>query len=136
MLQHSSLVAFMRTGFFIGILLAVGCAKNETSYIPAADTARPALEAALNAWKSGQPVDSVKLGEKPVNLVDSRWQGGAKLQSFEVTAEIPPNPLRAYKVKVQTDKDQAASETTYLVVGIDPLLIYRLDDYERERKSM
>jgi hypothetical protein len=68
-------------------------------------------------------------------LVDSRWQSGKKLESFQVTEEIAPNPHRAYKVKVQLNKEPEASETTYLVIGIDPLLIYRVEDYERERKA-
>jgi hypothetical protein len=114
------------------VIGAAGCGKPEARYIPDADVARPALEAALNAWKNGEPNDSIKLEEKPVSLIDSRWRSGKKIEDFQVTEEVTSNPLRAYKVKIKFAKESAESETTYLVVGIDPLLIYRSEDFERE----
>jgi hypothetical protein len=121
---------------WVSVLGTLGCNKNpESRYIPSGATARESVEAALNAWKNGEPPGSIKLGEKPVNIVDSRWQRGTKLESFQVTEELAPNPHPSYKVKLQFAKETASSETTYLVIGLDPLLIYRSEDYERERKA-
>jgi hypothetical protein len=117
------------------VSLASGCGKSESDYIPSSHTAREALEAALKAWKEGSAADSIRLNEKPVSLVDSRWTSGKKLESYEI-AEVPDsNPFPSFKVKMKLATDAAASETSYLVIGIDPLLIYRAEDYERERKS-
>jgi hypothetical protein len=115
------------------ILVTLGCGPSETRYIPAADSARASLEAALTAWKNGAPHEPVKSRETSITMFDSRWQSKAKLESFEITEELPPNPHRAFRVKMRLARQKADEETTYLVIGIDPLLVYRSEDYERER---
>jgi hypothetical protein len=110
-----------------------GCDRAETRYIPAADSARASLEAALTAWKNGAPHEPVKSQDTSITMFDSRWRSKAKLERFEITEELPPSPHRAFRVKMRLAKQKADEETTYLVIGIDPLLVYRSEDYERER---
>jgi hypothetical protein len=115
---------------------SLGCGKSpEARYVPDTNVARQSLEAALNAWKNGEARESVKLQDKPISLTDSRWQSGKKLESFEILEETPANPFPSFKVKTQFATESDNEETVFLVIGIDPLLIYRSQDFERERSA-
>ena len=62
--------------------LIIGCGgPPEKKYIPKADLAQGALEAALEHWKSGAKHGPVEDFTVPVDVFDARWQNGKKLES-------------------------------------------------------
>ena len=117
--------------FVMLALLAVGCGEPDRKYIPSPTTARGALEAALNAWKSGADFGTVKGFQVPVDTFDARWQAGKKLESFEVVREEPSEGPKTYLVKMKLSDEDEASEITYLVLGKSPLLVFRKEDYNK-----
>jgi hypothetical protein len=123
-----------RVGASLGVLaLAVaGCGYSNSRYIPAEDSARQALEAALTAWQNGQakPGD-IPDSKPPVRAVDGRWQAGERLQSFEVVSEESnTGGPRAFTVNLTMQAPAASKTVRYYVVGLDPLWVYREDDYQ------
>ena len=117
------------------VLSAAGCSGGGSrveDFTPAEANARKALEAALNHWQGGGQPGTVPGTTPVVEVTDSKWKSGQKLKSFEITGEEPssgPGP-RFFKVKL-TPPTGAAVETKYAVLGIDPLLVYRDEDYQK-----
>jgi hypothetical protein len=124
---------FVHVFVFVGVLGTSGCGRPEARYVPPSDTAQQSLDAALNAWKNGSREQTFSSQGTSITVFDSRWRAGNKLQGFQITEELAPNPHREFRVKMRLAKKAKDEETTYLVIGINPLLIYRSEDYERER---
>jgi hypothetical protein len=124
------------TAALASLLCLAGCGSHpEARYVPAADTARQSLEAALAAWKNNAPQGAIQLEKTSITVIDSRWRAGRKLENFEILEELTANPHRIFRVKLRLAKAPKDEETNYLVIGIDPLLVYRSEDYEQERKA-
>ena len=112
-----------------------GCGGNSVeSYVPQSDSAKEAVQLALDAWKGGQSADPV--GKSPsgatVRAIDMDWAAGWRLLSYEIAQELPqsvePGPRR-FTVKLTLEGAAQPVEATYLVVGIDPLQVFRDKDY-------
>jgi hypothetical protein len=119
----------------IGLLLFTiamsGCASDRTTdYIPSSNDARKALETALHAWQSGAPYEPITSSSPTLNVFDARWQAGQKLEKFEIVEELPGKERPEFQVRMQLAK-KPEETLTYIIVGIDPLLIYRDADYQR-----
>jgi len=119
---------------FAAILL-LGCSKagrRVEDFTPSADNARQALQAALEHWKAGNPPGSVPGTTPQVETVDSKWKAAPKqLQAFEILGEEPGatgSAPRYFRVKLTTAKGPP-QEVKYVVVGIDPLWVYREPDF-------
>ena len=112
-------------------MLVLGCGASDRKYIPSQSTARGALEAALKAWKSGAAHGTVKSFQVPVETFDARWQAGKKLEQFEILREEPSEGPKTFVVKMKLADDKEEQEVTYLVLGKDPLLVFRKEDYNK-----
>ena len=114
-------------GFFP--LTICGCSGDANApYIPASNTARKALEISLKKWQSGDAHGPIETGKPAINVFDMRWQQGKKLESFEILEELA-EAHRTFSVKIKLAK-QPEEMNKYLVVGIDPLLVFRDIDYQ------
>src|SRR5579875_1299020 len=109
-----------------------GCGPKAPNYVPPPDTARQALETALNAWQSGQPVGkTIERTSLRVQTVDSGWGKGQKLTRYEILEEVArPDGKRCFKVRLHLQKPQSIQEVHYLVVGKSPMWIFRAEDYQ------
>jgi hypothetical protein len=111
-----------------------GCGGRTTveSFHPHEDLAREALDTALTAWQNGLEKPGLIDSDEPaVQLVDPAWANGAKLSSYEVVAELPGQKPPAFTVKLTLDGAVSAEETTFYVVGKDPLQVMRESEYNR-----
>lgn len=107
-----------------------GCDKKN-SYNPSPASARQALEAALTAWQNGQRVGKIDSTDPPVQVVDSGWGKGQKLDSFEVLDEVSrPDGKRSFTVRLHLQKPKRTQEVHYVIVGISPLWVFREEDYK------
>src|SRR5437868_6284357 len=123
--------------FVGGLLLLAGCSrpgKKVEDYTPPADNAKQALEAALNYWKAGNPPGTVPDTKPPVEVEDAKWKAAPKqLRDFEILGEDerPTDAVpRYFKVKL-TMISGPPQEVRYVVFGIDPLHVYREQDYDK-----
>jgi hypothetical protein len=116
----------------VAVLFALaGCGGGGSidRYIPESEKARHSLEAALNSWKGGAPLKTIESGGHKIDVFDARWRGGAKLENFEIVSEQPGDPHPTFLVKTRikgTDE-----ESSYRVMGIDPILIFREQEYQK-----
>lgn len=116
------------------VLLAAGCSRygRNEDFIPATSNARKALEAALKSWQEGRPPGEVAGASAPkVEAVDSRWKAGHKIKAFEILKEDesgqgPPS----FTVRLTPAKG-SPQEVRYIVLGADPVWVYREDDFKR-----
>ena len=115
------------------LLLAAGCSAASTDrFVPKTAAARQALEAALKAWKDGQPAARIESHNPPIEVVDSKWRAGRKLASYEITGEDTNlEGHRRFTVKLTMQKPAGTQEARFIVLGQDPLWVYREEDYKR-----
>ena len=67
------------------ILSGSGCgsSRSHDDLIPTQDKARQALESALTAWKNGQRPGKIESASQRIQVVDSKWRDGYKLERFD-----------------------------------------------------
>ena len=119
----------------LGLLALTSCRRSAThrsdlDILPGTNNARDALDKALTAWKDGKKVGKIQGDGPGIEVVDSAWQAGRKLSAFEILqAEEKPGP-RWFLVKL-TLKDAQPQQVRYAVLGLDPLWVYREEDYNQ-----
>src|SRR5947208_14791656 len=115
------------------LFLAVGCAEraDQSRYYPPEDKARPALEAGLVAWQQGSLTNEVSGTKDPVVMwVDTHRTPGQVLKAFEVLGLAPGDGPRVFTVRLVLDSPAAEVKTRYVVVGLDPMWVFRQEDYD------
>lgn len=127
--------AFRVLVLMAGLSAVAGCSGGGgrvEDFTPAEGNARKAVEAALTHWQGGGQPGTIPNTKPAVEVTDGKWRGGQKLKTFEITGEEPPAGTgpRFFKVRL-TPPTGAAVETKYAVFGIDPLLVYRDEDYQK-----
>jgi hypothetical protein len=126
--------------FFAALALAfvAGC-DGARAYTPDSGFARKALESALSAWQNGSKPEQLAAATPSVNALDFQWQGGQALESFEVSKEEAGEGATkrfavSLKLKPKSASDKKAAspvDVHYIVVGRDPVWVYRDEDYTR-----
>jgi hypothetical protein len=114
---------------------AGGCGERQaTDYVPPADTARQALTMVLEAWKNGAMADPAgSVGGVTVRGMDERFSPEKRLESYEILEGLPAQGVepKKFRVRVTAAGRPMPEEVIYLVVGINPLQIFREPDYQR-----
>jgi hypothetical protein len=111
--------------------LLCGCGRSNSEFHPRIESAREALEAALEAWRNGEPHQTITSTEPSIDLFDARRQSGERLSSFEILEELPDEGPKQFLVKLKLEGATAPEETKYIVLGKDPLLVFREEDYHQ-----
>jgi hypothetical protein len=125
-----------RAAFMLFAALALaGCSRKGgkvEDYTPKPDQARKALEAALTSWKNGDAAGTVPGTKNPrVDVMDSAWQTGQKLAGFEILREESAGQgPRVFVVRL-TPSGGTPQEVRYCVIGIDPMIVAREEDYNK-----
>jgi prepilin-type N-terminal cleavage/methylation domain-containing protein len=89
---------------------------------------------AQTAWQNGQPAGEMASVSPPVQVVDSVWAKGRKLQSYEILSEqTEADGLRSFLVRLNLEGPKGSEEVRYIVKGRSPVWIYRQEDHERAR---
>ncbi|MBS0206828.1 MAG: hypothetical protein JSS49_28470 [Planctomycetes bacterium] len=113
-----------------------GCGGDSRSkYVPQSTTAREALQTALDKWKSGAGLNPIETPRAVINVFDARWRDRNRLESFEIVEEIKSPDQPTFKVRMQV-KGQPEETTTYLIIGLNPLNVYREEDYKEHAQTM
>ena len=121
-----------RVSYLFLLAIAAGCGGGgHERYVPPAEKARAAVEAVLSAWKAGEPHLTVTSLDTPIDLYDARRQAGQKLEDFRILEEIAGGEHPAFRASLRFAGKPKQEETTYLVIGINPLNVFRTEDYKR-----
>jgi hypothetical protein len=124
-------VTFNRThrgiAFVLVCLVAVvGCAKGPPVAAPVEpDKALVALRNALDAWKAGQSIDSLRSATPPIVAQDIDWMKGAKLAEYELLndGKAEDANLRVpVRLTIRDAQGRAATKTVNYIVGTDRTL--------------
>ena len=119
--------------FAVGCLVSCGCGEYDRSsqFVPSVTVAESAVKAGMEAWKKGEPVGLVQGVTKPsVHVVDSHRKPGQQIVSYQVLGEVPGNAPRCFAVKAMLSGPETTERLRYIVVGIDPLWVFRQEDYD------
>jgi hypothetical protein len=111
-------------------LSAAACQdRGPSRYVPTEETARQALEVALDAWRDGRP----KPWQTPaatVQFVDTHRRPGQRLRRYVILGETPGDSSRCFAVRLTLEGPAEELRVRYVVFGIDPLWVYRHEDYD------
>lgn len=113
--------------------LATGCGGSSGGYATNADDARQAVEGALSTWRKGAKPDQLASSAPPVHPVDFQWQAGQVLESYRIVGEEPSvgDASKRFSVSLSLANSKGEINTQYVVVGRDPIWVYRDEDYAR-----
>ena len=118
----------------LALTLLPGCGASTSDYIPNSSTARDDLTTALTSWQKGGKPSQLLTGEHPIYMVDSQWENGQVLESFEIVEDTPStSPTEKwYKVLLKMKKPSGEKRVGYVAVGREPMWIFRDEDYEKQ----
>jgi hypothetical protein len=109
----------------------IGCGSRPAhSIVPDSAQARTVLEAAMAAWAAGRAPGMLDTTAPRVQVVDSFRKPGQKLEGFEILAETASPRARTFSLRLHMSEPDERPLARYLVVGIDPVLVFRQEDYE------
>lgn len=118
------------------VLLAVvavgtlGCGDRSGSYTPDLNLAEAAVRGALDAWKAGLPPGELPDSKPVVHVTDGGRKAGQTLEGYELLGETRSESGRAFAVRLRLANPKEDVRTQYVVVGIDPVWVFRNEDYE------
>ena len=127
-----------RTYLFILLSIATfaaGCGRqgNVKDYVPPQEAARQSLSTALEAWKGGKTPDQIGASNPAIQAQDSQWREGQKLTAYEIVGPAPApsgDQNQWFTVKL-TLGSAAPKETTYVVLGKDPIWVFSAENYQK-----
>jgi hypothetical protein len=88
------------------------------------------IDAAMAAWAGGRPAGMLDTTAPRVQVIDSFRKPSQKLAGFEVLAETASPRARTFSLRLRLAEPDERPLVRYLVVGIDPVLVFREEDYE------
>jgi hypothetical protein len=117
----------------LGLMALAGCVcgcGGGSAPLPTSAAARQALQVALDAWKAGKPASSLAQLEPKIETVDFEWRAGEALTAYSLGADDLGQGTQTISASL-TLKGQRPKDVKYMVFGINPLLIYRAEDFTR-----
>ncbi len=108
----------------------VGCHDRAADFKPSNELGKNALSRALEEWRAGKPAGEIA-GTKPViHITDNNRNPKQSLEEFKILGETPGQSGRTYAVELSLKHPDEQIKTEYIVVGIDPLWVFRREDFE------
>ncbi len=114
-------------------VVCAGCAREPDPaqrYVPAPDVARSAIDAVLTDWQAGKAPGLIDRLAVKVQVSDNLRKSGQRLEEFEILGEVPANGVRCFAVRLKFSDPEADERARYVVLGIDPLWVFRQEDYD------
>lgn len=114
------------------LLLISGCGQGRPDrFTPSAATAKSSIEAALEAWREGLAPGPISNQTPAVHVVDTVRSPGQKLRDYQVLSETRASGAgRLYVVRLTLDNPAAQERARFIVVGVDPIWVFRKEDYD------
>jgi hypothetical protein len=66
-----------------------------------------------------------------VQYVDELRPQGQRLLGFQILGEVPGGGPRTFTVALETDDPSGKQTARYVVVGVDPLWVFRQEDFDK-----
>jgi hypothetical protein len=107
-----------------------GCGGGSAP-LPSTVAVRQALQASLDAWKAGKPASSLSESKPSIEFVDFEWKAGKVLSEYTLGEETPGQGTQTVAATLTLKGDPAARKVQYMVLGLEPIRIYRDEDFNR-----
>jgi hypothetical protein len=129
------MIRWMEAAGISAVLTAIslsGCgrAKSAASYVPNANKARQALTLALSGWQQNNNAALSLDDQTVVQVVDQHRRPGQTLDEFTILGEVSGDGGRWFEVELKLANPVQSEQVRYVIVGIDPLWVFRQPDYE------
>ncbi len=113
------------------IAACLGCSRSQKNqdFTPPEEKARAALDAALRAWSRGDTAQAVPDTNPAVLVIDERRGKGRPLTDYNILGSVPAEAPMCFAVQLKLANPPEEVRERYVVVGIDPLWVWRYDDY-------
>lgn len=98
--------------------------------VPDQARGRQAIEAMMATWREGHPTGILEPTSPRIQVVDTHRKPGQKLAGFEILSDSADSRVRTFSVRLALIEPEESPVIRFLVVGIDPVLIFRQEDYE------
>jgi hypothetical protein len=128
-MRRPPLRGLLATAFLVGC----GAAEHgsDALTVPDIGPARAALVASLDAWKADTRGSGVVIGSRPaIGVVDSA-RADRPLIDYEVVGPLMvQEKVRPFSVRLVLGSPRETVTARYLVMGRDPLWVYRQEDFD------
>jgi hypothetical protein len=114
----------------ITLAALAGCRGGSAS-LPSTDVSRQALQVSLDAWKAGKTTASLASGKPCIEPVDFEWKAGKILTDFTIGEHSPGEGTQTLSASLTLKGEPGPKEVKYMVLGVDPVRIFRDEDYNR-----
>jgi hypothetical protein len=122
---------FLLVTWIVGVA-ASGCHNSSSNFerdVPDPGVAHAAVAATLESWLKGESSDVIVGNRADVHVVDRRRRG-QRLRHYEIVGEVPAENARGFAVRLIVGDGEDKQGVVYLVVGTDPIWVFRQEDYE------
>ena len=107
-----------------------GCGTKTPTYTPSLETAEDAVRRGLDRWKAGEPPGEVP-GTRPlIHVTDGGRKPSQRLEGYQILGETRGASGRTIAVTLHLENPAEELKARYIVLGIDPLLVFRQEDFE------
>lgn len=110
--------------------MTFGCGDRTPNYTPSVSVAEAAVRRALDAWQAGESPGEIPNTQPVIHVVDVGRKPGQTLGGYRVLGETRGPSGRTFAVTLNLLNPPEDLKTQYIVVGIDPLWVFRQEDYE------
>jgi hypothetical protein len=123
---------FLRLLTWVVGVAASGCSNSSSNferYVPDPGVAHAAVAVTLESWLKGESPDVIVGNRADVHVVD-RQRRRQRLRHYEIVGEVPAENARGFAVRLVVGDGEEEQGVVYLVVGTDPIWVFRQEDYE------
>ena len=123
-------------GWLVVASLATGCGSSKHDALelspPDLEASKAALVASLDAWRANQRASGVTIGSAPaIGIVDA-MRAERTLLEYEVVGPLMiVDKGRPFAVRLTLDGPRETITARYVVIGRDPLWVFRQEDLDR-----
>jgi hypothetical protein len=123
-------------GWLVVALLATGCGSRKHDPVelgpPDLESSTAALVASLDAWKADRRASGVMIGSAPtIGIVDAMRIERPLLEYEVVGPLMVVEKGRPFAVRLVLDAPRETVAARYVVIGRDPLWVFRQEDFDR-----
>ena len=129
--QNATHFAIVSCSSLLILCGGAGCGNGTSDAFPSDEVARQAVETALKTWCEGGKPGPLAGTQPPVEVHDTPWHLGDRLSSYEILTEDKSAAQRRFSVRLSLAKPDRVQEVQYFVLGRDPVMIFRDEDYVR-----
>jgi hypothetical protein len=108
-----------------------GTAPAPIPIVPDAATGRRAIEAMMATWEEEHPTGILEPTSPRIQVVDTYRKPGQKPVGFKILSESADSRVRTFSVRLALVEPEESPVVRFLIVGIDPILIFRQEDYDQ-----